>query len=103
MSDLRDGSIPPSAENALADELIANSPLREVDPASIDELFERVNEALIAGVPSRLRANDDELLRSMVDAFRREAAQWAIAEKEKKPRATRSSKPSIDLSQALEI
>ena len=103
MSDLRTGRPEPD-ENALADELIADSPLREVDPASIDELLDRVNDALISGVPSRLRENDDEILRKMVDAFRREAAQWAIAEREKKPRQTRTTvKAPVDLNRAIDI
>jgi len=106
MSDLKAGlQQTPKDENALADELIANSPLREIDPASIDELLDRVNDALIAGVPSRLRENNDELLDKLVDGFRREAAQWAIAEREKKPRGTRTAraKEPVDLNQAIDL
>jgi hypothetical protein len=101
MSDLR--GTQPTNENALADEFIADSPLREVDPASIDELLDRVNEHLIAGVPSALRANDDEILKKMVDAFRREAAQWAIAEQTKKPRSAKKPKDPVDLNHAIVI
>lgn len=96
----------PIDENILAAELIADSPLREVDPASIDELLDRVNGHLIAGVPHMLRANDDELLNKLVSGFRREATQWAIAEREKPKRGTprtAKTKEPIDLSQAIDL
>jgi hypothetical protein len=104
MSDLKVGlQQTPGEQSDLEAELIATSPLRAVDPASIDELLERVNEHLIAGVPNKLRENDDELLRRLVDGFRREAIDWATAERTKKPRAPRGEKKAVDLNLAMDL
>lgn len=104
-SDLKAGLQQTTDENELAEQLIADSPLREVNPASIDELIDRINEHLIAGTPHLLRANNDELLTALTDGFRREAADWATKEREKPARGTRKAKerPPVDLSKAIDL
>lgn len=79
----------------IVDELVDGSPLRNVDPNSIDELLDRVNEALVAGTPHIIRADDDRLLTQMVEAFREEAREFIQREKDKprsKPRSGTSRK-----------
>lgn len=41
-----------------ADPVVATSPLNEVEVESVDELFDRVNDKLIAGVPETITADD---------------------------------------------
>lgn len=81
----------------LMNELIDESPLREVDPTSLDELFNRVNECLIAGAPHLIRANDDDLLRKMVAKFQTDALEWTQQQKDKPRRAPRKEGPDLKL------
>lgn len=84
--------------------MVQDSPLRQALPDSIDELLDRVNDFLIEGVPHKIRANDDKLLKKMVLGYRREADSWIEEEKQKgkAPSSTgRSRKKPVDLSDAL--
>lgn len=81
----------------IMNDLIDSSPLREVDPQSIDELLDRVNEHLVAGAPHMIRANDDRLLRKMVESFRTDALEWAQKEKDKPRRVAKKAGPDMSL------
>lgn len=81
----------------IMNDLINDSPLRQVDPASIDELLDRVNEHLVAGAPHMIRANDDRMLRQMVESFRTDALEWAQKEKDKPKRQVKKAGPDMSL------
>lgn len=83
-------------------ELSENSPLREADPMALEELLDRVNDYLVAGTPSMIRANDDELLRAMVEGFREEAREWVQKEKNK-PRRTPGAKRGPDIDAGIDL
>ncbi len=78
-------------------DLIDSSPLREVDPKSLDELFDRCNEYLVAGAPHMLRADDDLLLKKMVENFRTDALEWTQQQKDKPKRQPKKDGPDPKL------
>lgn len=93
MADLRPETPAPSAPD-LQDDLIENSPLREADPLAIEEFLDRINDLLVAGTPSAIRANDDALLTRLVETFREEAKEMVQREKNKPRRAAGAGRPT---------
>lgn len=94
MTDLRPEAAAPSAPDLQGD-LIENSPLREADPLALEEFLDRINDLLVAGTPSAIRANDDALLTRLVETFREEAKEMVQREKNKPKRVTKTAKPTI--------
>lgn len=79
--------------------LIGGSPLREADPSSIDELLTRINDGIIAGTISNV-ANDEALLRQLIEVYRKQAEIWAVEEskpKAKSPRQSNSHRLVVDI------
>ena len=69
-----------------------NSPLREADPDAINFLLDKLNSALVEGLPKKI--NDDDL-RNLVDLYRAKAIQWDIEEAEKRDKPKGQRKKSF--------
>jgi hypothetical protein len=87
------------------DPVVADSPLNEVDPTSLDELFDRVNEKLIAGLPESITADD---IRPLVVRLRAQREKFVSEEMRKadakaaNPGGTRKRK-ATSIAEALDV
>jgi hypothetical protein len=80
------------------------SPLLETDPLSLDELFDRVNSKLAAGLPEAIAEAD---LDKIVAKLRAQRERYVL-EGERAPRkatssARRNAKPAKSIAEALEV
>lgn len=55
------------------------SPLNDMPRDSVDEFLDRINDDLVAGAPERITG---ERLEKLVAAYREEAVQWEIKQRE---------------------
>lgn len=74
-----------------------DSPLREADPDAINFLLDKLNNALVEGLPRKI--TDPELYQ-LVDLYRARAIQWDIEEAEKRDRPKGKKKSIIE---AIEV
>lgn len=76
-----------------------DSPLREADPDAINLLLDKLNNALVEGLPKKITDDD---LRNLVDLYRAKAIQWDAEEAEKrdKPKGQRKAKSAVE---AIEV
>lgn len=74
------------------DQNIAPSPLAEVDPNSLDELFDRINLKLTGGMPELIT---DEDLEPLISALRAQRSKFILEQDKlgKAPPAPRKAKP----------
>ena len=72
---------------------VPQSPLSEADPHSLDELFERINQKLISGMPESITDDD---LKPVIIALRAQRVKHLQdqATKAAKPPKTRQAKPT---------
>ncbi len=83
------------------DLLDGDSPLAEATPDAVDELLDRINAAMAAGLPGSI--TDSEFERVM-NVYRAQAYKWAQEEqmpKERKPRG-KAAKPQ-SIAEAVDI
>ena len=71
------------------DLLDGESPLVEADPAAVNELLDRINEKMAAGLPGNI--TDEELERA-VNVYRAMAYKWEQEEQQPKTRNTRKKR-----------
>jgi ribosome assembly protein YihI (activator of Der GTPase) len=80
------------------DLLDGDSPLSEADPKAVDELLDRINQNLVAGLPGRITDKD---LTSFVNMVRAQAYRWTQEDQNKTPkvreRKTHSQAVDIEL------
>jgi hypothetical protein len=81
----------------MLDASVADSPLNEVDEASLDELFDRINRKLIEGMPETI--TDADLL-PIVKRLRAQRVKFALDQASKAAAGLRKAKPT-SIKQAL--
>lgn len=73
---------------------LADSPLREATPDSVDHLLDEMNQAMVAGMPERIT---DEKLIQLINAYRTQAEHWQTADAEKRASGNgRKRKPTVE-------
>lgn len=74
---------------ALDAETSLEAPLTAADPHSIDDFLDRINEDLAAGMPQKITP---ERLKTMVNLFRVQAANWEMEQQKEKTSSRGSGK-----------
>lgn len=69
-----------------------SSPLLDMPRDTVDEFLDRINEDIAAGMPEKITG---ERLEQLVAAYRQEAAQWEI--KQREAPAKRTKKPTVEI------
>lgn len=78
------------------------SPLVEATPDSIDELLDRINNHLAAGLPEKVT---NESLMKIVEAYRAQAVKWTaeVAETGRAPRGRKKAEKPDHSDKALDL
>ena len=93
---MNDGDQTP--QQALEAKLLAESPLHEIERDSLQELFLRINDSLVRGLPEEI---PDEDLDEIITVYRARLFAFKVNQGTKEPTKRRTAKPKINLLEGL--